>query len=126
MPFLRFQVFDSHALGSLLNMDYSISSVDLGEFDVASKDGSLNLTTGVSLFFRGSEDGEEEIAADKLHQLVAGGLGFSGATACRITLCPLIQGIPMHREYLGPDGCGFAQVLAHLVEDLDVRILRSS
>ncbi|KAL2112985.1 hypothetical protein VUR80DRAFT_5745 [Thermomyces stellatus] len=25
----------------------------------------------------------------------------------------------MYQEYLGPDGCGFVQVLAHLVEDLD-------
>lgn len=102
-------------------MDYSVSSVELGEFDTTSKDGSLTLTTGVSLFFRGSQDGEEDIAADMLGKLVSDGLGFSGSTSCRITLCPLIQGIPMHREYLGPDECGFVQVLAHLIEDLEVR-----
>lgn len=106
---------------SLLNMDNCISCVDLGEFDVISKDGCLTLTTGVSLLFRGSEGGEEAIAPDKLHELVSAGLGFSGATSCRITVCPLIHGIPMYQEYLGPDGCGFVQVLAHLVEDLDVR-----
>ena len=102
-------------------MDYLISCVDLGEFDVASRDGSLTLTTGVSLFFRGLEGGEDEIVPEKLHDLVTSGLGFSSVTSCRITLCPLIQGIPIHREYLDPDGCGFVQVLAHLVEDLDVR-----
>lgn len=102
-------------------MDYSVSCVNLGEFDVASRDGSLTLTTGVLLFFRGAGSGEEEVSAEKLHELVSGGLGFSGATSCRITVCPLIQGIPMHREYLGPDGCGFVQVLAHLVEGLEVR-----
>lgn len=102
-------------------MDYSVSSVELGEFDTTSKDGSLTLTTGVSLFFRGSRDGEEDIAAGMLCELISGGLGFSGSTSCRITLCPLIQGIPMHREYLGPDECGFVQVLAHLIENLDVR-----
>lgn len=103
-------------------MDYSVSSVELGEFDTTNKDGSLTLTTGVSLFFRGSQDGEDDIAADRLRKLVSDGLGFSGSTSCRVTLCPLIQGIPMHREYLGPDECGFVQVLAHLIEDLDVRV----
>lgn len=102
------------------NMDCAVSCVSLGEFDVTSKDGSLTLTAGVSLFFQGSDNNGEDIAADKLHQLVAQGLGFSGTTSCHITICPLIQGFPMHRESLGPAGCGFVQVLAHLVEDLDV------
>lgn len=102
-------------------MDYSVSCITLGEFDVTSKDESLTLTTTVSLFFRGAGNAEDEISAERLYELVSKGLGFSGATSCRITVCPLIHGIPMHREYVGPDGCGFVQVLAHLVEDLEVK-----
>jgi hypothetical protein len=108
-------------------MDYSISSVSLGEYEVASKDGSLVLIAGISLFFRAPQDADhDEVGADKLLPLVAEGLGFSGSTTCRLTVCPLVQGLPLHREDLGPNDCAFVQVLAHLVEDLDVGCPRDS